>query len=86
MAQLGGAATVDQLHDEIRGVRYREATSTFCRLVTEEKRSIKDTIKDAIAAAAPYVQVLWRDNLGENGASIRMRRGGRARSWSVLAI
>ncbi len=57
MAQLAGAATVDRLHDEIRGVRYREATSTFCRLVTEEKRSIRDTIKDAIAAAAPYVQV-----------------------------
>ena len=23
-------------------------------------------------------EVVWRDNLGENGASIRMRRGGRA--------
>lgn len=57
MAQLLGSATVDQLRDEIQGVRYREATTTFCRLVTEEKRPLKSVIKDAIAAAAPYVQV-----------------------------
>lgn len=55
MAQ--GQATVDRLHEEIQSVRYREATTTFCRLVTEENRPLKDMIKQAIAAAAPYVQV-----------------------------
>src|SRR4029079_7871509 len=52
-----GVATVDRLRDEIQGVPYREATTTFCRLVTEEQRPLKDMIKQAIAAAAPYVQV-----------------------------
>jgi hypothetical protein len=55
MAQ--GAATVQRLHEEIQAVRYREATETFCRLVTEENRPLKSVIKEAIAAAAPYVQV-----------------------------
>jgi len=57
MAEVQGAATVDRLRNEIREVRYREATTTFCRLITEEKRPLKDMIKEAIAAAAPYVQV-----------------------------
>lgn len=57
MVQAHGTATIDRLRDEIQGVRYREATATFCRLVTEEKHPLKDAIKDAIAAAAPYVQV-----------------------------
>jgi len=57
MDLLHGTATVDQLRDEIQGVRYREATDTFCRLVTEENRPLKTMIKEAIAAAAPYVQV-----------------------------
>ena len=52
-----GAATVDRLREEIQGVRYREATATFCRLVTEEDRPLKDMIKAAIASAASYVQV-----------------------------
>ena len=55
MAQ--GAATVDRLRDEIQGVRYRDATTTFCRLMTEEQRPLKRMIQDAIGAAAPYVQV-----------------------------
>ena len=57
MAQPQVTATVDRLRDEIQGVRYREATTTFCRLVTEQERPLKDTIRQAIAAAAPYVQV-----------------------------
>src|SRR6516225_2892473 len=57
MMQQTGAATVDRLRDEIQSVRYREATHTFCRLVTEENRPLKSMIKEAIAAAAPYVQV-----------------------------
>ncbi len=52
-----GTATVDRLRDEIQGVRYREATTTFCRLVAEQDRPLKDMIRQAIAAAAPYVQV-----------------------------
>ncbi|MDX2157056.1 MAG: hypothetical protein SFW09_11165 [Hyphomicrobiaceae bacterium] len=54
---MQGAVTVERLRDEIQGVRYREATSTFCRLVTEEGRPLKSVIGDAIGAAAPYVQV-----------------------------
>ena len=57
MAQVQGAATVDRLCEEIQGVLYREATTTFCRLVTEEARPLKHMIKAAIASAAPYVQV-----------------------------
>ncbi len=57
MGVIQGTATIDRLREEIQGVRYREATNTFCRLVTEEDRSLKDTIKAAIASAAPYVQV-----------------------------
>ena len=57
MDMVQGAATIDRLHDEIQEVRYREATTTFCRLVTEENRPLKDMIREAIAGAAPYVQV-----------------------------
>ncbi|MGE3267236.1 MAG: hypothetical protein AB7P40_00720 [Chloroflexota bacterium] len=57
MVALHGPATVEQLREEIQGVRYREATTTFCRLVTEEGQPIKSAIKEAIASAAPYVQV-----------------------------
>jgi hypothetical protein len=57
MGMIQGAASVDRLREEIQGVRYREATTTFCRLVTENGNSLKDMIKEAIAAAAPYVQV-----------------------------
>jgi hypothetical protein len=55
MAMAPGTATVERLHEEIRDVRYREATTTFCRLVTEERRPLRSMIKEAIAAAAPYV-------------------------------
>ena len=41
MAQVSGLATVERLRDEIQEVRYREATQTFCRLVTEENRPLK---------------------------------------------
>ena len=34
MVLFQGPATVDRLREEILGVRYREATDTFCRLVT----------------------------------------------------
>jgi len=57
MAQPQTMATVDRLRDEIQGVRYHEATTTFCRLIAEQGRPLKDMIRQAIAAAAPYVQV-----------------------------
>ena len=57
MGFVQGAASIERLREEIQAVRYREATTTFCRLVTEESRPLKDTIKAAIASAAPYVQV-----------------------------
>ena len=41
--------------EEIQGVRYREATTTFCRLVTDEKKPLKAMVREAIAAATPYV-------------------------------
>jgi hypothetical protein len=57
MVLVQGAASVEQLRDEIRDVRYREATTTFCRLVTEQDRPLRTMIQEAIGAAAPYVQV-----------------------------
>ena len=57
MGHVQGAASVERLREEIAGVRYREATTTFCRLVTEVDRPLKDMIREAIAAAAPFVQV-----------------------------
>ncbi len=57
MALTQGTATVERLREEIQGVRYREATATFCHLIAEQDRPLKDMIKQAIAAAAPFVQV-----------------------------
>ena len=52
MAQVSGLATVERLKDEIQGVRYREATSTFCRLVTEEQKPLKQSVACAHASPA----------------------------------
>jgi len=57
MVLVQTAPTIGRLQDEIQGVRYREATTTFCRLVSEENQPLKAMIKEAIAAAASYVQV-----------------------------
>ena len=43
MGFVQGAASIERLREEIQAVRYREATTTFCRLVTEESRPLKDT-------------------------------------------
>ncbi len=51
MPLLHGVATADQLRNEIQGV------PTFCGLTAEENRPLETIIKEAIAAAAPYVQV-----------------------------
>ena len=57
MVLVKSAPTVEALRDEIQSVRYRHATTTFCRLVAEDQHPLKDMISQAIAAAAPYVQV-----------------------------
>jgi hypothetical protein len=57
MVLVQTAPTIGRLQDEIQGVRYREATTTFCRLVSEGNQPLKAMIKEAIAAAASYVQV-----------------------------
>ena len=57
MALAQGTATVDRLREEIQEVRYRAATATFCDLIAEQDRPLKDMIRQAIAAAAPFVQV-----------------------------
>src|SRR3954466_3688741 len=57
MDMVHGAASVERLREEIQEVRYREATTTFCRLMTEESRPLKTMIKETTAAAAPFVQV-----------------------------
>jgi hypothetical protein len=57
MALTRGTATVERLREEIQGVCYREATATFCHLIAERDHRLKDMINQAIAAAAPFVQV-----------------------------
>ena len=39
-------------------------------------------IKPTRSSSRPHGAALWRDNLDENGAAIRMRSGGRGVSWS----
>jgi hypothetical protein len=46
-----------QLREEITGAEYRQATDTFCRLVAEEHLTVREAIKTAVSAAAPFVQV-----------------------------
>jgi hypothetical protein len=38
------------------------------------------TYSDRLSAL--FAERVWRDNLDENGAAIRMRSGGRDASWS----
>ena len=57
MATTQGSATLDRLQDEIVNVQYREATDTFCRMMAEGNKPLKYMVKEAISAAAPFVQV-----------------------------
>ncbi|MFN8526389.1 MAG: hypothetical protein U0821_25090 [Chloroflexota bacterium] len=52
-----GKASFERLSDEITSARYREAAETYCRLIAEEDKPIKDVIRAAVSCAAPYVQV-----------------------------
>jgi hypothetical protein len=47
----------ERLQEEIANAQYREATDTFCRLVTEDGRALPEMVRTAVAAAAPFVQV-----------------------------
>jgi hypothetical protein len=49
--------TLERLKEEITVAQYREATDTFCRLIAEEGRPLRDVVHTVIAAAAPFVQV-----------------------------
>ena len=51
------ALSLEQLTEEIQHAQYREAAETFCRLVAEEERPLKQVVHTAIGAAAPFVQV-----------------------------
>ncbi|HVZ10716.1 hypothetical protein [Rhodopila sp.] len=64
MAQ--GAATVERLCEKIQEVRSREATTTFCRLITEESRPQQSMIREAIAVTVPFVRVLNGELRGVN--------------------
>jgi hypothetical protein len=52
-----GTVSLDRLEEETRTAQYREATDTFCRLVSENGLPLRDAIHKAIASAAPFVQV-----------------------------
>jgi hypothetical protein len=52
--------------------------------IAEQERMafLRDDRHVAIRAQDTFQSVVWRDNLDENGAAIRMRSGGRGASWS----
>src|SRR5205807_3355613 len=52
-----GTVSLERLSDEIKQAQYREAAETFCRLVAEEARPVREVVHTAIGAAAPFVQV-----------------------------
>jgi hypothetical protein len=45
------------LHDEIVHAQYRDAAHTYCRLLVEEDKPVREVIRRAIGSAAPFVQV-----------------------------
>jgi hypothetical protein len=52
-----GTVSFERLEEEIKTVQYRDAAESFCRLVTEEERPLRQVVRSAIGAAAPFVQV-----------------------------
>lgn len=57
-----------RLTEEIQTARYREATDTFCELVTGERRPLQAAIGRAIGAAAPLALVPSHQLTMPNGA------------------
>jgi hypothetical protein len=52
-----GTVSLERLEEEIQTVQYRDAAESFCRLVAEEERPLRELVRAAISAAAPFVQV-----------------------------
>ncbi len=52
-----GTASLERLEEEINQAQYRQAAESFCRLVAEEQRPLREVVHTAIGAAAPFVQV-----------------------------
>ena len=52
-----GTLSLERLEEEIKTAQYREAAESFCRLVAEEERPLREVVHAAIGAAAPFVQV-----------------------------
>ena len=62
MGLIQGAATVDRLREEIQGVRYRDATSTFCRLMTEQDRHQHDAYMERFErTGVPHIIGIGRE-------------------------
>ena len=49
--------SLERLVEEINQAQYRQAAESFCRLVAEEQRPLREVVHTAIGAAAPFVQV-----------------------------
>jgi hypothetical protein len=52
-----GTATLERFREEITSAQYREASDTFCRLITDGNQPLRSVIQTAVSAAAPFVQV-----------------------------
>jgi hypothetical protein len=52
-----GTVSLERLEEESRQAQYREAAESFCRLVAEQERPLREVVHTAIGAAAPFVQV-----------------------------
>jgi len=49
--------SLERLVEEINQAQYRQAAESFCRLVADEARPLREVVHTAISAAAPFVQV-----------------------------
>src|SRR5260221_8995263 len=49
--------SLERLEEQINQAQYRQAAESFCRLVAEEQRPLREVVHTAIGAAAPFVQV-----------------------------
>ncbi len=57
MASATVSLSLEQLSEDIQQAQYRQAAETFCRLVAEEERPLREVVRTAVSAAAPFVQV-----------------------------
>jgi hypothetical protein len=52
-----GTVSIERFREEITTAQYREASDTFCRLITDGEEPLRKVVHTAVAAAAPFVQV-----------------------------